>query len=647
MLLKIFSGLLALGLIAAAGCSDDSPGTNDNNQNNTNPVCGNGQQEGTEECDGTDLGSETCESQGLPGGTLACYGNCTFDTTACDPELDCGNGQIDDDEECDGGDFGSASCVTETGISSGNLVCTAHCAIDTSSCYACGDASIDGQELCDGSVLDGETCMTQAALSEGELACGGSCLFFDTSDCHECGNSAAEGPEQCDNQDLNGGSCTALGYPGPGVPGCLADCTFDTSPCCGDGNVGGSEECDDANGRQYDGCHDCSIDDIHIQGVATGYCGSPQITEGFGGELIAVYPEYNTPNAGVYIRRFGASSLPFDAPQLVESPSSFGDVDVAADATGAVVVVWDEGNWGDTIHAKLLDSAGAALGPSFVVNEPTNGTAYDPRVARAPSGGFAIVWEGEDALGDAVFARIFDSSGSNLTSAFMVNPNTFNELSYGDVAVGSDDSFVIVWYQQFGPLSLPTYSRIMARAYGSNGMELTSAVQVSPTGTNGVWQTSPSVTPVPGGGYMIAWTKRVNWNDSIEMRRLDAAYAPTGSALVLVPTDPEDQVFTGVGVSSSGAYVVTWCRACAGSGGDADGDEGGIFMRRFDAQDNPLGPVELVNIYTQNMQSHPALAMQPGGQFAISWIHYNLNGVPAAMMQRFSSSGQALGSLPW
>jgi len=48
------------------------------------PVCGNGVREGAEVCDGTDLGGETCVSQGYEQGTLACGPLCDgFDTSAC------------------------------------------------------------------------------------------------------------------------------------------------------------------------------------------------------------------------------------------------------------------------------------------------------------------------------------------------------------------------------------------------------------------------------------------------------------------------------------------------------------------------------------------------------------------------------------
>jgi hypothetical protein len=48
------------------------------------PYCGNDTIETGETCDGTDLGGETCNSQGCTGGTLACQVDCfDFDTSGC------------------------------------------------------------------------------------------------------------------------------------------------------------------------------------------------------------------------------------------------------------------------------------------------------------------------------------------------------------------------------------------------------------------------------------------------------------------------------------------------------------------------------------------------------------------------------------
>jgi hypothetical protein len=76
-----------------------------------NPQCGNGTIEGTEACEGDDLGGQDCVALGFTGGALACSDTCAFDTSACvvpvewtcDPLLfadsvcDCGCGIVDAD----------------------------------------------------------------------------------------------------------------------------------------------------------------------------------------------------------------------------------------------------------------------------------------------------------------------------------------------------------------------------------------------------------------------------------------------------------------------------------------------------------------------------------------------------------------------
>jgi hypothetical protein len=46
-------------------------------------VCGDGEQNGMEDCEGGDLGGSTCASAGFDAGDLACNDDCTFDTSEC------------------------------------------------------------------------------------------------------------------------------------------------------------------------------------------------------------------------------------------------------------------------------------------------------------------------------------------------------------------------------------------------------------------------------------------------------------------------------------------------------------------------------------------------------------------------------------
>lgn len=97
------------------------------------PICGDNKKEGTEICDGKDVGSETCISQGGVDGSLGCAANClSFDTNDCiyaqkNPSAStCGNLKREYGEVCDGLDTGIEGCESQN-AGSGILGCKSDC----------------------------------------------------------------------------------------------------------------------------------------------------------------------------------------------------------------------------------------------------------------------------------------------------------------------------------------------------------------------------------------------------------------------------------------------------------------------------------------------------------------------------------------
>jgi hypothetical protein len=114
--------------IGAIQSSSDSGGS----------VCNNNTREGAEVCDGSDLNSQTCELQGFSCGQLACASDCTaFVTSSCVAAVSCGNGNIDTvgtcNEECDGANLGGNTCDSQGAGACGILSCTS-CAFVTTAC---------------------------------------------------------------------------------------------------------------------------------------------------------------------------------------------------------------------------------------------------------------------------------------------------------------------------------------------------------------------------------------------------------------------------------------------------------------------------------------------------------------------------------
>lgn len=111
-----------------------------------------------EECDGTEFNDlffePTCKLYGCISGTLRCSSSCKIDLSHCTGCPDtCGDGNIDGSEECEGSDLGGMTCQ-DLDCSDGTLRCNDQCAFDLSGCRGCswtqcGNGLAEVGEECD------------------------------------------------------------------------------------------------------------------------------------------------------------------------------------------------------------------------------------------------------------------------------------------------------------------------------------------------------------------------------------------------------------------------------------------------------------------------------------------------------------------
>ncbi|MFH2004997.1 MAG: hypothetical protein ABI333_00290 [bacterium] len=133
---------------------------------------------GYEDCDGPDLRGADCVSMGHVTGVLACAGDCTFDETGCsDNPPVCGNDVMEGTEECDGVDLGGMTCAgLGEGFTAGTLGCTAGCLYDRAGCTTCGNGVLETGEVCDdGNTVDDMTCSANCLYhcTPGLASCNG------------------------------------------------------------------------------------------------------------------------------------------------------------------------------------------------------------------------------------------------------------------------------------------------------------------------------------------------------------------------------------------------------------------------------------------------------------------------------------------
>jgi len=137
--------------------------------------------------------------------------------------------------------------------------------------------------------------------------------------------------------------------------------------------------------------------------------------------------------------------------------------EVAADGFGNYIVVWSDFNQTVTdaeVWMRRYDGAANPLAGAVQVNTYTTGTQRLPQVAADATGKFVVVWEsqGQDGDGLGVFGQQFDAAGTPVGGEFAVNTNTAGDQNEAAVAMDDTGSFTVVfsdgasgvWGRDFG-----------------------------------------------------------------------------------------------------------------------------------------------------------------------------------------------------
>ncbi len=262
---------------------------------------------------------------------------------------------------------------------------------------------------------------------------------------------------------------------------------------------------------------------------------------------------------------------------------------VGSNASGDFVVTWTDfptlPGTNSQVYARRFNSAGTPQGGNIAVNTYGTGFQMFSSVALDSSGNFVVVWQstGQDGSDEGVFGQLFDNAGLEVGGEFMINQVTTGSQALAHVARRPTGEFLVVWQSlQLGAQT----GAVMARRYAANG--------------------------TPGGGEFQV--NKTELGVQFTLYEPDVAYFADGSAIV---------VWTSYG---------------------QDGSEAGVYGQRLDAAGAPLGPEFNVTTYTTDFQQSPAVAVAPGGDFAITWQSEGQDdSLPAVLAQHFDPTGRRLG----
>ena len=263
-------------------------------------------------------------------------------------------------------------------------------------------------------------------------------------------------------------------------------------------------------------------------------------------------------------RRFDADSaegaaFPVNAATATQAP------DVAVDADGDFVVVWEDNTAADAVvNAQRFDETGAPQGGVLTVNGPvTPGTdSLDPAVAIDDAGNFVVTWERPAGANDDVFARIFNADGSPRTGELTVASGATDQDD-PEAAMDADGDLAVAW---------ESGDDVVARRYSSAGGAATSAFPVNSTTTGA--QGNVRIGLGAGGASLAAtWDSNAGGSDDVVARRFNSAGSPLSGEVAVNTTVAGNQGDPGLGADATGRFVVAW---------ESDGTATDVIARAFD-----------------------------------------------------------------
>ena len=299
---------------------------------------------------------------------------------------------------------------------------------------------------------------------------------------------------------------------------------------------------------------------------------------------------------------------------------------------GSFVITWQSNNqigFGYDTFAKIYDAQGNVESGEIQINSQSYSHQQDPSIAAINGGGFVVAWESyqQDGSGYGVYTQIFDEYGAKVGTELLVNTTTSESQKNPSVSALGEGGFVINWESQSsGVQGYDIYSQI----FSNDGIAVGGEFVVN--STTGGAQTSPIITELSGGEFVIAWQS----DTDLYAQMYDANGSAIGDEFIINTFTANDQKNADIIALSDGGFMLSWQSNTQDK--DDGSDDNGIYSQIYDASGNAITNGFIANENTDYSRSDAKVAVLNDGGFVLTWAE----GL-SAHGQRYDVDGNAIG----
>ena len=357
--------------------------------------------------------------------------------------------------------------------------------------------------------------------------------------------------------------------------------------------------------------------EIQVSTLAAESIFDPSITLLPAGGWIAVWTaesEDDVEFSHTLFQRFDAGGNPVGPETQVGDPEVFHtDATVLPLADGGWLVIHD----GSDIVQQRFDSDGNAVGVETQINT-VGGDLRGIAATALEDGGWVVGWE-RNSFNEQVFQQVFDAQGNAVGGEVRVNTTTSGRHFLNDIEALQDGGWVVVWNTSDG--------NVEQQRFDANGDPVDGETRVNTI--DGGPNSNPTVTALLDGGWVVTWADPDGDQQGIFQQRYDSNGDAVGSQTGVNTTTASFQSTPDVTALPDGGWVVVWH-----SGGNQDGDLSGVYMQRFDANGVAVGTETLVNVTTAGDQSEASVTALDGGGWVVTWVSADPDTFDEVVMQR-------------